>query len=382
MTLSTTASGQVFPVVLRKTHNFRCQFADSRAEPARYGGPMRAVVYRSPGELPRLTRIAHPACPPDGVLIEVGATGVCRSDWHAWMGHDAVPLPMVPGHEFAGTVVEVGGEVRNWRGGERVTVPFACGCGRCRTCASGQTHICPHQSQPGFTHWGSFADLVAVHAADTNLVALPDQLDFLTAASLGCRFATAHRALHQARLEAADTVLIHGAGGVGLSTVMIATALDLRPLVTDPSPDALARASQLGAQPLTPDDFARLRQRPLDHPAIAAVIDAIGAPGLVEASADVLAPGGRHVQVGLLFGDVARQPAPMGALIARELEIIGSHGMPARDYPPLLDLITSGRLHPEDLIGRVIPLADAGRALSDLDASTGSGMTLVTIAES
>ena len=83
--------------------------------------------------------------------------------------------------------------------GDRVTVPFVCGCGRCEHCLAGDAQVCPDQTQPGFTGPGSFAELVAVHAADTNLVRLPDALDLVTAASLGCRFATAYRALVDAR---------------------------------------------------------------------------------------------------------------------------------------------------------------------------------------
>lgn len=340
---------------------------------------MRAVLYDSPGSRPRPLDVARPACPADGVLIRVAATGVCRSDWHAWMGHDPVPLPMVPGHEFAGTIAAVGEQVIRWQGGERVTVPFACGCGRCRTCARGGTHICPDQTQPGFTHWGSFAEFVAVHAADANVVALPDEIDFVTAAALGCRFATAYRAVvAQGRLRAGDSLLIHGAGGVGLSAVQVGRALDARVTVVDPSSGARARALELGAdRALDQDEFALLRGT--EPRSVDVVIDAIGAPDLLEHSVEVLGPGGRYVQVGLLFGEAGRQPTPMGLLIGRELEILGSHGMPAVDYPEMLDLIASGRVRPEALIGRVIGLDEASDALIGLDESSSTGMTVVTI---
>jgi alcohol dehydrogenase len=99
----------------------------------------------------------------------------------------------VPGHELAGVVAEVGEQVSRWRVGDRVTVPFVCGCGRCEWCLTGNAQVCPAQQQPGFTHWGSFAEYAALHDADTNLVGLPEQVDFAAAASLGCRFATAYR---------------------------------------------------------------------------------------------------------------------------------------------------------------------------------------------
>ncbi|HKN97737.1 MAG TPA: alcohol dehydrogenase catalytic domain-containing protein, partial [Pseudonocardiaceae bacterium] len=156
---------------------------------------MKAVVYARYGETPTLTDVPEPACPDGGVLIAVRATGVCRSDWHAWQGHDPVELPHIPGHELAGEIAAVGAGVSRWRVGDRVTVPFVCGCGRCEYCLAGDAQVCPQQTQPGFTGPGSFAELVPIHAADVNLVRLPESVAFTTAASLGCRFATAFRAV-------------------------------------------------------------------------------------------------------------------------------------------------------------------------------------------
>ena len=192
---------------------------------------MKAVVYAGYGAAPMLTQVADPDCPADGVVVAVGATGVCRSDWHAWKGHDPVALPHIGGHEFAGVVVAAGPGVTGWRAGDRVTVPFACGCGGCEHCLAGDAQVCPRQTQPGFTGPGSFAELVAVHAADANLVALPTDVDFVTAACLGCRFATAFRAVTaHGRVRPGDWLAVHGCGGVGLSAVMIGAALGVRVL--------------------------------------------------------------------------------------------------------------------------------------------------------
>ena len=152
-----------------------------------------------------------------------------------------MPLPNVPGHEFAGTVQAVGSEVTRWAVGDRIIAPFVCGCGRCPSCKAGDTHVCPRQTQPGFTGPGSFAELVAVHAADTNLVRLPDSLDVVTAASLGCRLATAYRAVvTHGRLEAGQWLAVHGCGGVGLSVVLVGVALGARVVAVDVSPAAVA----------------------------------------------------------------------------------------------------------------------------------------------
>ncbi|MFC7575155.1 alcohol dehydrogenase catalytic domain-containing protein [Klenkia terrae] len=157
---------------------------------------MRALVFEEFGGPLTVREVPDPAPSAGGVVVEVGASGVCRSDWHGWSGHDPdVVLPHVPGHELAGTVAAVGADVRGWSVGDRVTVPFVCACGSCPPCREGAGQVCLRQTQPGFTHWGSFAQLVALDAADVNLVALPEDLAMPTAAALGCRFATAFRAV-------------------------------------------------------------------------------------------------------------------------------------------------------------------------------------------
>ncbi len=146
--------------------------------------PVKAVYYEAFGQPPVVTDVGDPIPSAEGVVIKVEATGLCRSDWHGWMGHDPdITLPHVPGHELAGTIVATGRSVTRFRAGERVTVPFVCGCGSCPECASGNHQVCARQFQPGFTAWGSFADYVAIDFADTNLVKLPDELSSLVAAS-------------------------------------------------------------------------------------------------------------------------------------------------------------------------------------------------------
>jgi alcohol dehydrogenase len=317
---------------------------------------MRAQVYDAVGAPVSLRQIPEPALPADGAIIEVRATGVCRSDWHAWRGHDPVPLPHVPGHEFAGVVSAVGREVTGFVVGDRVTAPFVNGCGRCDYCKSGRAQVCPDQTQPGFTHPGSFAERVVVRAAETNLVRLPDEIDFVGAAALGCRFATAFRALRGPLLGPGSTVAVYGCGGVGLSAVMIAVALGARVLAVDPSPAARAAAVDLGAVPKTEI-----------HGEADIAIDAYGSAATAMASVRSLRRGGRHVQVGLMLGGDARAPLPWDLVVAHELEIVGSHGMAAVDYPAMLDLVVSGRLNPRRLVGSTVPLAEAGDALMAMD---------------
>jgi D-arabinose 1-dehydrogenase-like Zn-dependent alcohol dehydrogenase len=345
---------------------------------------MRAVQYQSYGVLPEVVDLPPPGCPADGALVRVRGTGVCRSDWHAWQGHDPVPLPHVPGHELAGEVVEVGPAVGadGPRVGERVTVPFVCGCGRCAYCLAGDAQVCPHQTQPGFTGPGSFAEVVAIHAAALNVVPLPDSVDFVTAASLGCRFATAYRALSaHGRVRAGDWVAVHGCGGVGLSAVMIAVALGARVVAVDVSPAARGRAAELGAELVLPatGGVASTVIDVTDGGAHVS-LDAVGAPETAVASVSCLRPRGRHVQVGLLLGGNATPALPMDRVVARELEIYGSHGMAARDYPGLLRLVETGALRPDLLVGSVIGLEQAGAALDAMSRpATAAGITVVRI---
>ena len=344
---------------------------------------MKAVVYDAVGATPELREVPEPVCPDDGVVVAVGATGVCRSDWHAWRGHDPVALPHIPGHELAGRVVEVGAGVQRAKIGDRVTVPFVCGCGTCPTCRSGNAQVCPNQTQPGFTGPGSFAGRVALHAADANLVTLPDGVDFVTAAALGCRFATAFRALTaHGRVGPGDWVTVYGCGGVGLSAVMIAVALGTRVVAVDVEPAALALARELGAQATVNSsalDVARDVRAITDGGAHVSM-DALGSPETATASIRSLRRRGRHLQVGLLLGDAATPPLPMDLVLSRELEIYGSHGMAAHEYPAMLDLITSGALQPGRLVGSVLPLADAPAALMAMDQPARTpGLTVISL---
>jgi D-arabinose 1-dehydrogenase-like Zn-dependent alcohol dehydrogenase len=343
---------------------------------------MKAVVFADYGAMPTLTDVPEPACPIDGVVLAVGATGLCRSDWHAWMGHERVALPHVPGHELAGTIAELGGDVTRWQVGDRVTVPFVCGCGACEYCHAGDSQVCPNQTQPGFTGPGSFAERVAIHAADLNLVRLPDSIDFVTAASLGCRFATAFRALTaHGRLESGDWLAVHGCGGVGLSAVMIASALGARVVAVDVATAALDRARELGAEAVVDaSENPAAAVREITEGGAHVSIDAFGSAATAAASVRSLRRRGRHVQVGLLHGAASTPAIPMDQVIARELEIYGSHGMAAHEYPAMLALITGGALRPDRLVGCVIGLEDAGAALAAMGrpAST-AGITVIKL---
>jgi alcohol dehydrogenase len=341
---------------------------------------VRYAAFRAPLEL---VTVADPEPPAGGVVVKVEASGMCLSDWHGWMGHDAdIHPPHVPGHELAGTVAAVSSGVRSWEVGDRVTTPFCLGCGACDQCRAGQHQVCDRYYQPGFTGWGSFAEYVALPYANENLVAIPEAVTFNAAALLGCRFATAYRAVvMQGRLQTGEWIAVHACGGVGLSAVMIAAALGARVVAVDVQDEKLAFARQLGAEVTIntaglADVPGAVRQATGGDGAHVSV-DALGSVATCVNSLGSLRKQGRHVQVGLMTGGDSHPPIPMGAVIARELEIRGSHGMAARDYRPMLDLIVRGSLQPERLVKRTITLREAASALPRMGAFEDVGVTVI-----
>ena len=345
---------------------------------------MRAVVVSEFGVVPEVREVPDPVPSARGVVVRVEATGLCRSDWHGWLGHDhGIRLPHVPGHELVGVIDEVGPEVRRFQVGQRVTVPFVCACGSCPECASGNAQVCRNQTQPGFTHWGSYAERVALHDADVNLIPVPEALDAGAAALLGCRFATSYRGLvHRAGLTAGETLVVVGCGGVGLSAVMIGAALGATVIAVDISAAALASAARAGATHTLDsrglsDDEVVARLHELTDAGANVSVEALGRENTVGIAIRSLATRGRHVQVGLLPEDPR---VPLGAVIAKELAVLGSHGMAAADYPELLALVESGRLRPQDLIARRITLDEAPDALAAMSAPTpAAGVTLIEL---
>ena len=306
------------------------------------------------------------------MVIKVRATGLCRSDWHGWMGHDPdIVLPHVPGHELAGTIFEIGSEIRNFKVGDRVTVPFVGGCGTCSECNTGNHQVCDNQFQPGFTAWGSFAEFVEIKYADINLVHLPDEIDFVTAASLGCRFITSFRAvIDQGKVSAGQWVAVHGCGGVGLSAINIAAGTGANVVAVDIEDEKLELAKKLGATILiNARTVGNVSAEIINAtgPGAHVSIDALGSQETCFNSVSCLRKRGKHIQVGLTTGDHKHPKVPMDKVVAHELEILGSHGMQAFRYEAVFEMIKSGKVKPELMLGKTISLVEAPEALMNMD---------------
>jgi len=343
---------------------------------------MRATVYEKFQGPLTIQNLPDPSPAPHGAVLRILASGVCRSDWHGWMGHDTdISLPHVPGHEFAGIVEAVGKETATWKIGDRVTMPFMGVCGNCTQCTSGHHHLCNNTYQPGFKRWGSYAEYLSIDFADTNLVALPESISFATAASLGCRFATSFRAVvSQGKVSAGQWVAIHGCGGIGLSAIMIAEAMGARTIAIDITNEKLDFAKTIGAS-LTlnakkTDDIASAILD-LTNGGAHVSIDALGSTETCNNSIKCLRKKGKHIQVGLMNGNDSASPIAMGQIIFKELEILGSYGMQFHKYPEMLAMIESGKLEPEKLIGRTISLEDSTFTLSNMNSFEEIGMAVI-----
>jgi alcohol dehydrogenase len=343
---------------------------------------MRAAVFESFGGAIEIVETPDPTPPRGGVVVQVEANGICRSDWHGWVGHDqSIVLPHVPGHELAGRIVAKAADVAGFDLGDRVTVPFVLGCGQCGQCLSGNQQICDNQYQPGFSGWGAFSEFVELPYASNNLVKLPDAISFEAAAGLGCRFSTAYRAVvDKGAVADGSTVAVWGCGGVGLSAVMIAAAVGATVIAVDIDPRALQLATVFGA--------AHTVLAGSDTDPAAAVgnllgggadvsIDALGSRETAISSIESLKKRGRHVQVGLMIGDAENPVIPMWQLHANEIELHGVHGMQAWQYPSMLEMIRSGALSPDSLVTRTVDLEGGVQHLMSMDSYPGNGFVVI-----
>lgn len=343
---------------------------------------MRAAFLTAYNQPLEISEAPEPAPPEDGVVLSTLACGVCRSDWHAWSGADPdIALPQIPGHEFCGVVEEAGPEVRRWRAGDRVIAPFILACGACPDCAAGNQTVCAAQIVPGFTAPGAFASRIAVPRADHNLARLPEGMEPAVAAGLGCRVTTAwHGLTGRADLKAGEWLAVHGAGGVGLSAVMLGRALGARVVAVDLQDDKLDAARSMGAEEAVnagETDAAEAIREITDGGAHVS-LEALGIGATAAASILSLRKLGRHVQIGMPAGEHVSMSLPMDAVYAGQLALYGTRGMPGWRFPSLFSMIESGAVDPAPLVTRRIPLSGASAELAAMSGPTPPGVAVVT----
>ncbi|MFC6716367.1 zinc-dependent alcohol dehydrogenase family protein [Natrialbaceae archaeon GCM10025810] len=355
---------------------------------------MRAAVLREYGEPLDIAAVDPPAPDPDGAVVAVEACGICRSDWHAWMGHgewadDQVPRGQILGHEPAGRVLEVGDRVETLEPGDRAAVPFNLGDGTCPQCRTGHGNVCEDGAALGFepSAPGAFAERVHVPRADFNAAPLPDGVSATDAAALGCRYVTAFHALaHRAEVDGGDWVAVHGCGGLGLAAVQIADALGASVVAVDVREGPLELAASVGADvtidasgDLDPgDDVPAVIEAVTDGGAHVSV-DALGRAETCRNSIECLAIRGTHVQVGLTTAaEKGEVSLPIDSMTRWDVSFLGSRGMPPSRYDELLRMIESGALEPGALVTKEVGLEEVSDRLEAMTEYETRGIEVVT----
>jgi D-arabinose 1-dehydrogenase-like Zn-dependent alcohol dehydrogenase len=317
-----------------------------------------------------------------GAVIRVMANGVCRSDWHAWIGDIPRNYPMVIGHEMAGIVEEVAPGVTRFKKGDRVVVPFNGSDGTCACCQRGWSHLCDNRVVPGRDYSGGFAEYVGVPLADRNLVALPDEISFTDGAALGCRFMTSfHGLVDRAEIRAGEWVVVYGCGGIGLSAINIASALGCRVIGVDVNQENLNLAKTMGAaHVINSRDTAPVdRVKQITGGGAAVSVDALGITATCVDGILSLTKGGRHLQLGITTkAEAGYIKVPMDLLVYNELQIVGSLGMAAHRFDAMLPMVVDGKLTPGKMVSREISLSEVEGVFESMSRSANTGTFVVT----
>jgi len=323
--------------------------------------------------------VPDPECPESGVVLEVAACGVCRSDYHGWVGqHPKVTRGSILGHEYCGTVVEAGSNAK-YKVGDRLIAPFILACGDCPACHTGVSNTCENAIVPGFGAPGAYAELVAV-PFDHNLVHLPEAMSPALAAGLGCRVTTAwHAITDRAQVKAGEWVAIHGSGGIGLATLLLSKMLGAQVVAVDVVDEKLEHAAVHGADATVNAAKCDAAEaiRDLTNGGAQVSVEALGIATTTNASVECLRALGRHVHVGMPAGD-GMMSVNMRAIYSKQLAFFGTRGMPAWKYPTLLEMIDRGSVDISPMVAREIGLSEASFELRAMKGPTSPGTAVIT----
>lgn len=325
---------------------------------------MQAVVFPEP-ETVQVKQVADPTCEPDEVVVQVSASGLCGTDLHIYRNEYMSDFPVIPGHEFAGSVVEVGKEVTDFKVGDRVTVDPNLYCGHCYFCRNQQANHCLNWQGVGITRPGSFAEYLAAPARACYHV--PDSLSDSQAAFVEPVSCVIH-ALNRLRVWPGDEVLIFGAGPMGLLLVQALSHSGASQVaVVEKQPERLALASRLGATATVtagPQQTEALRE--LAPYGFAIVVDATGVPAVIERAFNYLKPRGQFLQFGVTPKDARISLSPYD-VFQHDWTIIGSFAL-CYTFQPAIAWLQGGVVDVAPLISHTLPLAEFPKALQEFAA--------------
>lgn len=339
---------------------------------------MKAAVFYAANEPLRIEQLATPEPGVGEVLVKVAGCGVCHTDLH-YIDH-GVPTfkkpPLVLGHEISGTVAAVGPGRNGWREGDRVLLPAVYGCGQCAMCRTGRENVCAEMIMFGNHIDGGYAEYVLAPAKD--LLALPEEIPLVEGAIIADAVTTPyHAVVNRGQVRPGDNVVVIGCGGIGLNLVQIAASVGARVIAVDIVEEKLEWARRLGAWiTLNPQRVERLDKevRKLTGGGADIAFEAIGNPATQAQSFSTLRTGGRLVIVG--FAD---KPMSLdtGRVMFREMEIVGSLGCRAVDYPRVIELARTGKVRVKELVTARYLLDDINAAFDAL--RRGEGIRSVVI---
>jgi len=325
---------------------------------------MRALVYGGPGEI-ELREVADPSAAADEILLKVDAAGVCGTDRHIVMGELGVAPGTVPGHEIAATVLETGADVIGWKPGDRVASFGQVTCGRCPACLVGASNRCRRPAVLGMARQGGFAERIALPSSC--LIRLPDSISSPVGAIASDAIATPLHALWTVgRLRPGETVVVVGAGGLGLHAIQLARLAGAACVVAvDPSEAARNAALASGADAVLDPGAEEKPARALRRlaPGATLALECVGRSETVELALGALTAGGRLVVVGV--GSERPQLPPLAQFIGTELSVLGSFGSTPAEIQTVLDLVERGRLDVSRSVQRQVPLAAAASIFSE-----------------
>jgi len=333
---------------------------------------MKAAVFHAPKEPLRIEEVPTPKPGPGEVLIKVAACGLCHTDLH-YIDHGTPTFkkpPLILGHEASGTIAAAGVGVSGWKEGDRVLVPAVLTCGRCRLCREGRENICESMVMVGNNIDGAYAEYLSVPAKD--LVALPANLPLEESCVIADALSTPYHAVKvRGDVRPGARVVVVGCGGIGLNLVQIATASGAAVVAVDKVPARLEMAREFGAvAAVDPTKVERPDKelRKMTGGGADVAFEAVGHPVTQRLACDAVRKGGRVVLVGYSPEDAA---LPVSRIMYHELEVVGSLGCRPVDYPPLVEMVRSGRIRLDRVVTGRVPLAEINSGLDRLRRAEG-----------